>query len=208
MLITETSKNIVESISTKVKTFHHHYHLLYDIANLFDSPTYLEIGAYAGGSAILMLKNENVKRVISIDLGTPISEKELINNVKNNVGERIRDYKYIKGNSSSSKVVSEVNQLTVNDGLDILFIDGDHTYNGVKNDFMNYNDLVNEGGFIVFDDYHCKISPDVKLFVNELIKSESFQEKYDVIGCVENTYGAKPKELKTSNEFIIRKKNK
>lgn len=206
MIITETSKNIVEEISTKVKTFHHHYHLLYDIANLFDSPTYVEIGAYAGGSAILMLKNENVKRVISVDLGEPISEEELINNIKNNVGERIGDYNYIKGNSSSNKVVNEVNQLIVDDGVDILFIDGDHTYNGVRNDFINYSDLVNEGGFIVFDDYHCKISPDVKLFVNELIKSEYFQKKYDIIGCVENTYGAKPKELKISNEFIIRKK--
>lgn len=208
MIITETSKNIVEEISTKVKTFHHHYHLLYDIANLFDSPTYVEIGAYAGGSAILMLKNENVKKVISVDLGEPISEEELINNIKNNVGERIGDYNYIKGNSSSNKIVNEVNQLIADDGIDILFIDGDHTYNGVRNDFMNYSDLVNEGGFIVFDDYHCKISPDVKLFVNELTKSEYFKEKYDIIGCIENTYGAKPKELEISNEFIIRKKNK
>lgn len=208
MLITEKSKNIVESISTKVKTFHHHYHLLYDIANLFDSSTYLEIGAYAGGSAILMLENKKVKKVISVDLGTPISEEELINNIKNNVGERINDYKYIKGDSKSDKVVNKVSQLISDDGVDILFIDGDHTYNGIKNDFINYNGLVNEGGFIVFDDYHCKISPDVKLFVNELIKSESFKEDFEIIGCVENSCGAKPKELKISNEFIIRKKIK
>ena len=36
--------------------------------------------------------------------------------------------------------------------LDFLFIDGDHTYKGVKNDFEMYSPLVKEGGIIAFHD--------------------------------------------------------
>lgn len=36
--------------------------------------------------------------------------------------------------------------------LDFLFIDGDHSYDGVKNDFENYYPLVRPGGIIAFHD--------------------------------------------------------
>jgi predicted O-methyltransferase YrrM len=36
--------------------------------------------------------------------------------------------------------------------LDYLFIDGDHTYDGVKQDFEMYSPMVRPGGIIVFHD--------------------------------------------------------
>jgi predicted O-methyltransferase YrrM len=36
--------------------------------------------------------------------------------------------------------------------LDLLFIDGDHTYEGVKSDFEMYSPLVREGGMVAFHD--------------------------------------------------------
>lgn len=36
--------------------------------------------------------------------------------------------------------------------IDLLFIDGDHTYEGVKRDYELYRDLVREGGVIAFHD--------------------------------------------------------
>jgi predicted O-methyltransferase YrrM len=36
--------------------------------------------------------------------------------------------------------------------LDFLFIDGDHTYKGVKEDFEMYSPLVRKGGVIAFHD--------------------------------------------------------
>jgi cephalosporin hydroxylase len=36
--------------------------------------------------------------------------------------------------------------------IDFLFIDGDHTYEGVKQDYEMYSNLVNEGGWIAFHD--------------------------------------------------------
>jgi len=36
--------------------------------------------------------------------------------------------------------------------LSFLFIDGNHTYKGVKKDFEMYSNLVGEGGLIAFHD--------------------------------------------------------
>jgi predicted O-methyltransferase YrrM len=36
--------------------------------------------------------------------------------------------------------------------LDFLFIDGDHSYEGVKKDFEMYSPLVRKGGIIAFHD--------------------------------------------------------
>jgi predicted O-methyltransferase YrrM len=36
--------------------------------------------------------------------------------------------------------------------IDLLFIDGDHTYEGVKKDWEMYSPLVRSGGLIVFHD--------------------------------------------------------
>jgi predicted O-methyltransferase YrrM len=36
--------------------------------------------------------------------------------------------------------------------VDFLFIDGDHTYQGVKQDFQMYSPLVRKGGIVAFHD--------------------------------------------------------
>ena len=43
--------------------------------------------------------------------------------------------------------------------VDMLFIDGDHTMQGVIDDFINYKDLVNSGGYVIFDDYNDYACP-------------------------------------------------
>lgn len=49
---------------------------------------------------------------------------------------------------------------------DLLIIDGDHSYAGVKADYQNYVDLVRAGGYIIFDDYGSTDWPEVKQFVD------------------------------------------
>lgn len=47
----------------------------------------------------------------------------------------------------------------LNEGLvDILFVDGDHTYNAIKKDLSNYLKVVKEGGIICGDDLEMQIS--------------------------------------------------
>ena len=49
---------------------------------------------------------------------------------------------------------------------DVLIIDGEHSYAGVKADFENYRHFVRRGGFIIFDDYGANDWPDVQRFVD------------------------------------------
>ena len=111
----------------------------------------------------------------------------------------------IHQNFSSDKELLE--QLTKD--YDIIFIDGSHSYQDVINDFTNYHPFLNEGGFMVFDDYHdSQHSPEVFRAVNTIVnKIQKENLKYEIIGSLPNYQNAPPKLTKTdhSNEFIIRK---
>ena len=207
MKITKESLDIVEYIISKgVKTFHHHYHILYDIANSIekDEINYVEIGCYAGASACLMLQREKTN-VISIDLGEPISEEIVLKNIEiNNIHKN--NYNYIKGNSQLLET-KEILKLKMNkyksQKIDILFIDGDHSFKGVHNDFNLYQDLISIGGYIVFDDYRdSEHSPYVYGAVNDIISKIT---NYEIIGTIENNLNAHPYTLKEGNCFIIKR---
>jgi predicted O-methyltransferase YrrM len=208
---TQKSLDIVVQIASNVSTFHHHYHILFDIAETFGDKklNYVEIGAYSGGSSCLMLQRPNTT-VISIDLGEPIPKVVVFENVihyKNNNNY----YKYIQNNSQVIEakntlidVLSNLRVLGYSNKIDILFIDGDHSLSGVLADFNMYSDLVEVGGYIVFDDYYDNVhSPDVKKALDEIILPNLIN--YEIIGTLENTLGAYPKELKEGNCFIIKK---
>lgn len=202
--ITKESLEILRVISDKInnQTFHHHYHILYDIANSYNTSyelNYLEIGCYAGGSACLMLQRPKTN-VISIDIGYPIDKEIVIENVQK-LNIHNNRYTYIKGDSKNNEIISDLKNKLGDNLIDILFIDGDHSYDGVINDFNNYERFVRPGGYIVFDDYNdSKSSPEVKIAVDNL----NFYN-YESLGVFGNEFGARPVELK-SNEFVIKKK--
>jgi cephalosporin hydroxylase len=205
MKYTKESLDILEKVSRVIaeQTFHHHYHILYDIVTSYEDTqqlTYVEIGCYAGGSACLVLQRPNTQ-VVSIDLGDPISPEVVKENVtKLNVHNN--SYTYLQGNSQDTEMVERLSKEV--SGIDVLFIDGDHSYQGVINDFLLYKDLVNTRGYIVFDDYNdWQFSPEVKLAVNDIV--EIHGSDYKVIGTLPNTVGARPVELLDGNEFIIHK---
>ena len=52
-----------------------------------------------------------------------------------------------------------------------LIIDGDHSYEGVKFDFEHYCQLVEPGGYIVFDDYGTAQWPEVGAYVDQEVRS-------------------------------------
>lgn len=203
-IYTENSLSKVVKISNEInnQTFHHHYYILYDIANSYPTDyevNYVEIGCYAGGSSCLMLQRPNTT-VVSIDLGEPIDPIIVKNNVDrlNNLNN---SYTYIKGNSQLIETRDKL--IKIIDNIDILFIDGDHSYGGVVKDFNMYSNLVNQGGYIVFDDYNDNTySPSVKSAVDDIVEKLN---GYDIIGTVLNEFGARPKNMKDGNCFIIKK---
>ena len=207
---TQKSLDMVAQIATVLPTFHHHYHILYDIAETFGDKkiNYVEVGAYAGGSSCLMLQRPNTT-IASIDLGEPISKGEVLENVimyKNNNNY----YKYIQGNSqvveTKNKVIEVLHNSRVlgySNKIHILFLDGDHSFNAVMADFVMYSDLVNVGGYIIFDDYNDSVySPEVKQAVDALLPT---LVDYEVIGTFKNELGAYPSELLEGNCFVIKR---
>ena len=58
----------------------------------------------------------------------------------------------IRADSHSEKTLKEVQKIFQKEPLDFLFIDGDHSYEGVKRDFELYSPLVKEGGLIGLHD--------------------------------------------------------
>jgi cephalosporin hydroxylase len=203
--ITKKSLDLVEKISNSIQnqTFHHHYHILYDIANTYPTEytiKYVEIGCYAGGSACLLLQRKNTI-VVSIDLGVPVNPDVVYSNVSS-LNTHSNKYIYIMGSSHDINTINRLNELMKT--VDILFIDGDHSYDGVISDFDTYSKLVVSGGYIVFDDYNDSIhSPQVKHAVDYIVSTVS--NEYEIIGTFQNTFGARPSNLMDGNCFIIRK---
>jgi len=118
--------------------------------------TILEIGTAQGGSLFLFTKLADPNAtIISVDLP------------KGDFGGGYESYKgdfyksFVSGeqtmhllreDSHSEETLKKVKAILGNNTVDFLFIDGDHTYAGVKADFNLYSTLVNPKGLIGFHD--------------------------------------------------------
>lgn len=205
------SNNIMQYISTNMigRTFHHHCHILYDIRTLLgnEKKIYTEIGCFNGGSLSLMLQHEFDTEIYTIDPLHLYQEQEQI--VKNNIINFNKNNKLVhicKHYSTDDLFLKSLEDR--NFKTDILFIDGDHTYEVVQKDFYNFEKFVNIEGFIIFDDYLDYIySPDVKKAVDDIINNID-KTKYKIIGCLknyQNSFSNYEKEFSHLNEFIIQK---
>jgi cephalosporin hydroxylase len=58
----------------------------------------------------------------------------------------------INGDSTQPLVMERLRRKLCGRQLDLLFIDGDHRWDGVRNDFLNYRGFVRDGGLIAFHD--------------------------------------------------------
>jgi len=147
-----------------------------------------------------MLQRPNT-RVISIDLGYPIDEEIVHGNV-DRLNKFNNLYSYLKGNSQTQEMVNKLKTLV--DEIDILFIDGDHSYQGVINDFTLYEGIVKKGGYIVFDDYSDPSEVhNTSKAVNHICNQ--YASQYNIIGAFPNLLKARPDSLLEGNDFIIQK---
>lgn len=108
-----------------------------------------EIGSASGGTLFLFAQVCRPDALlISVDLALPF-ERGLIHARFANRRQRIIP---IRGDSRSPQIINRVRSALRGKLLDFLFIDGDHSYDGVKADFSNYRPLVRPGGWIAFHD--------------------------------------------------------
>lgn len=132
---------------------------LYELTELLRTRNFqhiLEIGTGGGGTLCVLARTASRDAtIISVDLPG------------GHFGGGYHDWAYpmLKGlatdqqklwllreDSHSKKTLEDVQVLLNGNPLDLLMIDGDHTYQGVKQDYETYGPLVRQGGVIVFHD--------------------------------------------------------
>lgn len=116
----------------------------------------LEIGT-AGGGSLFMLSQviEDDAVLISVDLpngqfGGGYPENRI--SLYNSFAKASQKIELIRKDSHSLESLKSVKMILKNKNLDFLFIDGDHSYEGVKKDFELYAPLVKKNGLIAFHD--------------------------------------------------------
>ncbi len=103
--------------------------------------------------------------------GMPVTEEVTKRNFEK-VGLDASNLQQILLLSTDDKAIKLASEQTYN----LLIIDGDHSYKGVKFDFEAYQHMVEEGGIIIFDDYDTVEWPEIKRYVDESVMGLSHLE--------------------------------
>jgi len=101
-----------------------------------------------------------------------------------------KDLHFIRKNSHEQNTLQEVKGILNNDKIDFLYIDGDHTYEGVKSDFKMYSDFVADGGIVAFHDIIPSPSDnriEVNEFWNEL--KEQYGQTKEIVADPNQGFG-------------------
>jgi len=109
----------------------------------------LEIGTDRGGTVVIWAALASQK-VVSCDLQVLESIKPLLEAMPSK--DSSCKVKLLSGDSHSAEFRHRVEQEFQGEPVDFLFIDGDHTAVGVRQDFEDYRHLVRPGGLIAFHD--------------------------------------------------------
>ena len=108
-----------------------------------------EIGACSGGTLFLLARIAHPEALlVSVDINLPWERRT----VHARLATRNQRVISICGDSRSPATFQQVRSALNGQSLDFLFIDGDHAYEAVIADFLNYRPLVRSGGLIAFHD--------------------------------------------------------
>jgi predicted O-methyltransferase YrrM len=109
--------------------------------------TVCEIGTALGGTTVLLTRYcPSIRTVVGMDLF-----------VKNKAQLRLitredQSIHLLDGSSYAPDTVRRVKDVLGVQPIDVLFIDGDHRYEGAGRDFLNYRSLLREGSLVLFHD--------------------------------------------------------
>lgn len=181
----EFYQKLRDEISQKIigRICHHNVLVLNIIVNFLNLNirTYLEIGTHNGCSMSYVVNQTRLPiDCYGIDLfkdtlGHYKKDKLLLSNTLNNIQKNNvsnSSINLIQGNSTNPSTLSVLEDRLGSKRIDLLFIDGDHSYKGIKLDFENYSTFLSDNAIIIFDDYNSKW-PGVIQYCDELILSSN-----------------------------------
>lgn len=119
---------------------------------------YLEIGSMIGESATMVLGFPQIKNVYCVDIWED-------GNIKSIFDQRLQ------GQCKSIHLSSEKASQQISIPLDIVYIDGDHSYEAVSLDLSLWYPKVISGGFICGHDYDTKSWPGCKKAIDQFIQN-------------------------------------
>lgn len=141
-----------------------------------------EIGVLFGGGLLMMLHALRAAasdhQALAIDplngyygqdidpfSGLPISSENVEENIRR-MGFDPGRVRLLRLRSESPEALAEASRFR----LASIWIDGDHSYEGIKSDWQSYSPLVAPGGYVLFDNYHDGCFPGVDQFLdNDLL---------------------------------------
>jgi len=160
----------------------------------------VEIGTCRGGLLFCLCQVAAANGlIVSIDLpggpggGAFTAEEGRLFETFGRPGQEVR---LLSGNSHHAQTRESLKRLLDGRGVDLLFIDGDHSYGGVRADFEMYGELVGRNGLIAFHDITGQPDQaegfDVGVFWSELKSRYPVSEIIDERGTVDRTDWSTP----------------
>jgi len=123
-----------------------------NLVNAIKPKTVLEIGTAMGGTLFLLSRFSSSKALlISMDLlSDDISSRNF--DFYKKIARSRQSIVFLEGDSHKRLTLEKVEKILKDRKVELLFIDGDHSYEGIKKDFKMYSPLVKSGALVCFHD--------------------------------------------------------
>jgi SAM-dependent methyltransferase len=141
----------------------------YEKNKSFKFNSFLEVGFSSGITNTLLNKFFNFNNIVGIDLFKySIDANVLHANMLN---------KNLTLICSDTTELNTINKCKKNGPYDLIFIDADHSYEGLKKDFNNYKKLLTQNGVIAFHDIRNPDWPGVSKLWLEILETKKYEMK-------------------------------
>ena len=161
-------KGISESdnfvVFQKISIFDNRHEMIKYYCDKISNPKIVEIGVFKGDFLEYLLKECNIGSIDCVDLFEGITcsgDVDGNNVIYYDVGksylelsEKYKDVLKVRIHKSNSITFLQNQE---DNKYDIIYIDGDHSYNGVKNDLINAYNKIQNGGYIMGHDYEMNM---------------------------------------------------
>jgi predicted O-methyltransferase YrrM len=138
----------------------------------------LEIGSYKGRSSVILAKASRMCQDTPIHAVDPLTlpadtdtgdrenlQRDFYRNIEeNDCKDNVVFYEMLSGD-----LISQWDRT-----LRLLWIDGDHTYWGARNDFDMFSRFLNEGAIVAFHDVLNGHKGPIQVFAHEVVRSPKF----------------------------------
>mgnify|MGYP001205516727 FL=1 len=151
-----------------------HEFINYVIENIEEKKKCLEIGLGHFGSTHFIFR-ELFDEVITIEKDFSRVRLFVDNLIKYDENYNLNNSRFVHGYSYEPSTIHKVEQILGDNLLDMLFIDGNHSYQDILTDYLIYKNFLKPGGYLVVHDYMWPFNDyEIKRFI------DSLKGKYDI----------------------------